>query len=85
MLIFYLQPGLLSADPHFEKTKLCCKTRKPSTAKCFLDHLGCVNSKTADDFSRFESYECVIAVPGNNVTSNVIYVHTFGPEGGTIG
>lgn len=85
MLIFYLQFSLLSADPHFQKTKLCCKTRKPSTAKYFLDLLGCVNSKPADDFSGFESYECLIAVRGDNVTRNMIYVHTFRTGGGTVG
>lgn len=82
---FYLQLSLLSADPRFQNIKLCCKTRKPSTAKYFLDHLGCVNWKTADDFSGFESYECLIAVRGDNITSNMIYVHTFGPRGSTIG
>lgn len=84
-LVFYLQLSLFSADPHFQKIKLCCKTRKPSTAKYFLDHLGCVNWKTADDFSGFESYECLIAVRGDNITSNMIYVHSFGPRGSTIG
>lgn len=85
MLIFYLQLSLLSADLHFQKTKLCCKTRKPSTAGYFLDLLGCTNSKSADDFSGFESHECLSAACGDNVTSDVIYVHTFGAEGGTIG
>lgn len=85
LIFFYLQLSLLSADPCFQNIKLCCKTRKPSTAKYFLDHLGCVNWKTADDFSGFESYECLIAVRGDNITSNMIYVHTFGPRGSTIG
>jgi len=85
MLIFYLQVSLLSADPHFQNTILCCKTRKPSTAKHFLDLLGCVNSKPADDLSGYESYEFLIAVLGGNVTRNMIYVHTFGAGGGTIG
>lgn len=84
MLIFYLQLRLLFADPHFQRTKLCCKTRKPSTAKNFLDCLGCVNSEIADDFSGFECYECLIAVRGDNVTSNMIYVHTSGAGGGSM-
>lgn len=85
LLIFYLHLSLLAADPHFQKTRLCCKTRKSSTAKYFLNLLGCVNSKTADDLSGFESYECLIIVCGDNVTSNMIYVHTFEVGGGTIG